>query len=1197
MTIKAKLIGAFAVSAISLVVVCVIYQQSLGRLLEARRWVEHTQTVLERLESILSLCKDLETGARGFNLTRQDVFLEPFTRARGKLGPMTAQLRTLTGDNSNQQRRVDRLEDLETANIAFGEKIIQLTRTQDIKAATDVTATQQGKKLMDELRALVGEMEDEEKSLLQKRTADADQLLTITSIATISGASLSILLTLLAAFATISSFGKSVRSLQNGLDKIGAGNLDHRITSDSSDEFSRLGASFNDMASKLMFSIEESASRAWLNKALARLGQSLQGERDSHSAAQKVLSEFADAIGSRHGMFYSLDSGTGASDFSLLASYAHHERKTLSNSFALGQGLIGQCALEKQKIVVDDLPDNFVRISSGVGEASPAATVVIPVMFENKVKAVIEQASLKPLNSMQFEYLDQAANNLGVILNSVEAAQQTEKLLRQEQTLTEELQAQQEELTETNRRLESLANSLQASEEELRQQQEELQQTNEELEERSRAQVTQNAELETKNTELERLRQSMQEKAQQLSVTSKYKSQFLSNMSHELRTPLNSLLILSKVLFENADGNLMPKQVEFARTIHSAGSDLLVLIDDVLDISKIEAGAMPIDVAVESIRDLCTALLANFQATAAEKGLIFSVEIEPDVPRFLKTDGRRLQQILKNLVSNAIKFTERGSVTLNVAIASSGWRNDSRILSRSQQVIGFTVIDTGIGIAIDQQDIVFEAFQQGDGTTNRRFGGSGLGLAISRELAALLGGELKLRSEPGSGSSFSLYLPTEYVGPEERDPAGRAHALWHETDREEVLNLAANSIDQNNGMDDRAVITSGDRVLLLVQEDSELSQTVIARAHAKAFKVICATQGKAGFALVQRFKPDAIIINANLPDRDGWTLLDRLKRDSSTRHIPVHVIADGSHAARARRLGALSTSDGLSSQTVASIIDHMEAFAAGHTRSLLIVEDNVDEREQIAKLVEGADVEIANASTGQQALELLAARKFDCMILDLGLPDITGFELLDNVARRPELSEMRIIINTSRALTPDEELALKRNSQSIVIKGAKSDERLLDETMLFLHRIETTLPDEKRKILERLHLKDSLLSARRVLIVDDDMRHIFAITSLLEQYGMQPLYAVNGKQALDILSKDPPVDMVLMDVMMPDMDGHETMRAIRGLQRYQHVPIIALTAKAMKGDREQCIDSGASDYLSKPVDSDQLLSLMRVWLY
>ncbi len=1196
MSIKLKLTSAFGLTIVMLALICCFYQMSMVQLIDARRWVEHTQLVLERLENLVSLCKDLESGQRGFDLTLQEDFLDAYSRALHKLPAATSQLRTLTIDNPAQQRRLERLEDLEGAKIAFTQRAIEIARSEGIKASAEYTSTRQGKKLMDEIRNLVTEMEDEERNLLQKRTTEAERISGIAFNGIMLGAGVAILLTAISGFAILRAFSRALQNLQSGLDKIGQGKLDHRITTDSKDEFSKLGVAFNEMANKLKVSMEESANQSWLNGGLANLGQRLQGERDMHAAGQKVLSEMSSALGTQHGMFYVMDSHNGSSELILLASYAHHERKSLANKFAIGQGLVGQCALEKQRIVVANIPDDYIRITSGVGEGAPANVSVMPVVFENQVKAVIEQASFRPFTPVQLLYLDQAANNLGVMFNGIEAAQRTEELLRQEQSLSEELQSQQEELTETNRKLEEYMRSLQTSEEELKQQQEELQQTNEELEERTRLQSKQNAELESQNFELEELRQSMQVKAQQLSITSKYKSEFLSNMSHELRTPLNSLLVLSKVLFENASGNLTAKQIEFARTIHSSGTDLLALIDDVLDISKIEAGAMAIDIAEEPLQDVCIALISSLDQLAKDKELELSVEFQPPLPHFVKTDGRRLQQILKNLLSNALKFTQKGTVTLQVKRVTDGWNRDNQVLTAANGVIAFAVTDTGIGIPAEKQAIIFEAFQQGDGTTNRRFGGSGLGLAISREIICLLGGDIQLKSEPGKGSTFTIYLPFEYAGPITQMAA--TVVATSSPGSSEQVRVSFPSSSDNGFTDDRSEIKAGDRVLLVVQQDPELSKQIISLARSRGFKVLWSTQSKAAFGLVQRFKPDAITLDVGLPDKDGWIFLDRLKRDSTTRHVPVHVISDEERGQQARRLGAFGYSTTPSSpEGLIDMVNQLSAFVSRKERNLLIVEDNKDERQSLEALLEGADVRVTAVSSGHECLKALTERKYDCMILDLGLPDMTGFELLDKIQQVPALADLSVIIHTSRSLTAQEESRLRRNSETIVVKGARSTDRLLDETTLFLHRVESNLPEQKRKILEQLHLKDPLLSGRTVLIVDDDMRHVFAVTSLLEQHDVKVRYAENGQDALKILKTAPGIELVLMDVMMPEMDGFQTMRAIRSLTEFTKLPIIALTAKAMKGDREQCIVAGASDYLSKPVDSDQLLSLMRVWLY
>jgi CheY-like chemotaxis protein/CHASE3 domain sensor protein len=1195
---RSKLIWSYALCLALLIFSYLLYQDNVRRLLEARHWIEHTETVLEKLEYTLSLFKDIETGQRGFLLTGDPHFLEPYDQAKGRLFSVQNQLRNLTIDNPHEQKRLDSAEDLEAANLAYSEQAIERRKTKGMQAAIDLTATAQGKQLMDKLREVIRDAENEERDLLEKRLLEADRLLAVVSNISSAGMAVAAIFIAGMAFALITALGKSVRNLQSSLELIGKGHLDERILITSTDEFGQLGTAFNDMTDKLKISTEASTNQSWLNSNLGGLTQALQGERNTQTAAQKILTEMAGALGSRHGMLYLLNSVDGHKQLTLLASYAHHNRKSLANIFELGQGLVGQCALEKERIVVGNVPDDYVRISSGVGDSSPVSLAVVPIIFENEVKAVIEQASFQPFTEVQLLYLDQSADNLGVILNSIETAQQTEKLLAQEQMMTEELQSQQEELTEKNVKLESLFGSLQASEEELKQQQEELQQSNEELEERARLQARQNYELEAKNHELEELRSSMQDKAQELSRTSRYKSEFLANMSHELRTPLNSLLILSKILSENSDGNLTDQQVNFAETIHSAGSDLLVLIDDVLDISKIEAGAMSVDTADELVQNLCLGVVANCKALAKDKNLQLGCEFDPHLPRFIKTDGRRLQQILRNLLSNAIKFTEQGSVILKVSAIDHGWSRTNDVLNNAESVLSFAVVDTGIGIAADKQKIIFEAFRQADGTTARRFGGTGLGLAISREIARLLGGEIQLESDLNKGSTFSLYLPCQYAGINASGPI-KQHTDLHVAGKLPPSDLGHgdDSHDYQAG-DDRDAIQSGDRVLLILEQDSEFARQLADLSRARDFKVLLASQGKTALALVHRFKPDAITMDVGLPDRDGWTFLDRLKRDSATRHIPVHIISAEQRNQQARRLGVIGfLNKPASKEELTDIISRLNSFVSQEQRRLLIVEDNGDERKNLEALIEGQDVCITAVGNGEQALQLLKEQNFDCLVLDLGLPDMTGFELIQTIHEDLGLRELPIIVHTARSLSQQEETALRRSTEAIIVKGSQSNERLLDETTLFLHRVETSLPEQKRKLLERLRLKDPVLSGRKILIVDDDVRHIFAVTSMLEQYDVNVLYAETGKAALAVLGKDPGIDLVLMDVMMPEMDGLEATRLIRRLHSYQNLPIIALTAKAMKGDREECITAGASDYISKPVDSDQLLSLMRVWLY
>ncbi|MFN8656654.1 MAG: response regulator [Candidatus Obscuribacterales bacterium] len=1183
MSIRTKLLFGFAFCAMAIVVMFCLSWQNTQRVLDSRKWVEHTEQVLERLEVVLSLLKDTESGSRGYALTGQEEMLDSYETALSKLPNSIENLRTLTADNPRQQTRLARLEELTSLKTNFCKKVIDAYRDEGQAASAKLSASLVGKRAMDDARRVVAEMDNEERELLSQRITAAYG--TSATVFWLSGAAaLTLLLSVgWVAFALISSVSKSLETLIENMEAVGRGQFAQLRFLPDKDELGQIGRAQLEMADKLRASTEASASQSWLISNLAALTQSLQSETEVQQAAQVVLNQFASATASRHGMFYlygehagSVDNSRG--DLNLIASYAHGEAPDAPTRIAVGQGLVGQCAKDKARILVLEVPENYARITSGIGEAAPTNVVLLPVLYQGQLRAVIEQSSLHTFTPMQLEFFDQSAANLGVLINNIASMQRTQRLLAQEQQLTEELQVQHEELTESNKQLEKLTMSLQLSEEELKQQQEELQQINEELEERSHIQARQNIELETKNLELEQLRLAVEERAEQVARSSKYKTEFLANMSHELRTPLNSLLILSRVLYENTDGNLTDKQVEFAHTIYSAGSDLLALIDDVLDISKVEAGAMSVDIAEEPLKNLCDDALSNFREMAKQKSIQLVLEMKDGLPRLLKTDGRRVLQILRNLLSNALKFTEKGSVKLIVSPADLGLKS----------AIAFTVADTGIGIPKNKQDIIFQAFQQAEGALNRKYKGTGLGLAISREFAELLGGEIKLVSKEGEGSSFTLYLPSAV---EETEPAAAP-----ETDA--VHDEHAESKSNGEFSDDRSQIRSGDKVVLTFGSDTALLKQIFSLAHDRDFKVLHTGQGKKALALVHKYSPDAITLDVTDLDREGWSFLDCLKRDIATRHIPVHIICPPERMQQARRLGVIGYSTKPASlQTLTEMVNRFFQFANRTDRHLLIVEDDEEERKRIEDLIGGSDVLITCAANGEEAISAIKTTRFDCMILDLGLPDMSGFKLLEKLRTEDNARELSVIVHTARSLTSREETELRRTVEAIIVKGENSAERLLDETTLFLHRIEKNLPEQKRQMLKRLHLKDPVLSGKNALIVDDDVRHIFAVTSMLEQYGMNVSYAESGNEAVRLLETRTDVQVILMDVMMPGMDGFETMKAIRLMPHCKNVPIIALTAKAMKGDREQCIEAGASDYLSKPVDSAQLASLMRVWLY
>jgi CheY-like chemotaxis protein/HAMP domain-containing protein len=1003
-----------------------------------------------------------------------------------------------------------------------------------------------------------------------------------------------------------------LRAISEVSQAVTQGDLTRSIAVEAEGEVAELKDTINQMIENLAETTRINAEQDWLNSNLARFTGMLQGLRDLQTVSRLIMSELTPLVGAQHGAFFMHETPDHEPLLRLIATYGYKERKNVPNRFRLGEGLVGQAALEEKSILLTEAPTDYIRITSGLGEAAPVNVIVLPVLFEDQVMAVIELASFSRFTQVQRAFLEQLSESIGVVLNTIIANTRTEELLEQSQQLThelqsqsEELQAQQEELQQTNRELEQQAASLKASEELLQTQQEELQQTNEELEEKAQLLEEQNRRIEIKNREIELARAALEEKAEQLALSSRYKSEFLANMSHELRTPLNSLLILAKLLAENPDQNLTPKQVEFASTIYSAGSDLLGLINDILDLSKVEAGRMDVNIGEVRIADVCDFVERSFQPIAEDKGLEFEIELEgTDPASSLETDEQRLQQILKNLLSNAFKFTDAGGVTLRIERAE-GRQFASEALTRAEAVIAFSVTDTGIGIPPDKQRLIFEAFQQSDGTTSRRYGGTGLGLSISREIARLLGGEIRVESAPGRGSTFTLFLPSKFQGLERIEPSGTvSETIIFDREDEDYTGARSRELDPsvllpNEALDDRESVRDGDRVVLIVENDAELAQTELEIARERGFKGIVARRGDSGLALAHEFKPDAIILETQLPGMDGWTVLDHLKHHPETRHIPVHVVSAGDGRENALKAGAVAfVQKPISKERLEDAFAELATFADRRVRNLLVVEDDEAQRQAIVDLVGGGeDVEVTAVASSEDALAALAETRFDCMVVDLKLPRMTGFALLEQLKEDPRHASMPVIVYTGKALTRREETKLKKLADTIVVKDASSPERLLDETSLFLHRVERTLPDEKRRMLEQLHSADEVFKDKKILIIDDDVRNVFALTSALESSGMEVLYAENGREGLEQLERNPDVDLVLMDIMMPELDCYDAMRAIREREAFAQLPMIALTAKAMKGDREKSIAAGASDYIAKPIDTDQLLSLMRVWLY
>ncbi len=1002
-----------------------------------------------------------------------------------------------------------------------------------------------------------------------------------------------------------------VRAIAEVATAVTQGDLTRSITVEAQGEVAALKDTINEMIRNLRDTTQKNTEQDWLKTNLAKFSRMLQGQKDLNTVGRLILSELAPVVRAQHAVFYVLDSMKEAQRLTLLASYAAEGQNRTRKNIELGEGLVGQCALEKDKIVLTNVPDDHVRISSGLGDSLPQSILILPVIFEGQVRGILELASLEGFNSSHQAFLDQLTESIGIVINTIEANMRTEDLLKQSQSLAQELQSRQQE----------------------------LQQTNQELQEKARLLVHQNEEVERKNQEVEQARQALEEKAEQLALTSKYKSEFLANMSHELRTPLNSLLILSDQLCKNTEGNLNPKQTGFAKTIHSSGNELLMLINDILDLSKIESGTVVVDPSNVEFDELQQYVERTFRHVAEAKNVDFITRLDPRLPASMLTDSKRLQQIIKNLLSNAFKFTQSGQVKLTIEAVQSGWNPEHEDLNRAGNVVAFSVSDTGIGISADKQQIIFEAFQQADGSTSRKYGGTGLGLAISRELSRLLGGEIRLVSTPARGSTFTLYLPQTYSPRTFRKPtpsvssyhnggsAVASVALEREGLNGRALESQAAGLQQiaagvnltpeahitpalasapeivrsiDEVGDDRASIRQNDRVLLIVENDLAFAGFLLDAAREKGFKGIVTSLGASALALAMEYKPSAVTLDIYLPDLDGWRVLDRIKNDLTSRHIPICVISTDDSRERALASGAFAflSKPVHSKDILDAFLARLNDYITRQFKSVLVVEPKEDSRERVVQYLKADDIQITSVPDGASALQMLRERLIDCIIVN---PETSGLAALMQSSESESLVSNLPIITYSELTEHDRNGggsgALHVLSGGSGIRPIHSKERLLDQVSLFLHRKLEKLPEAQYNVLDALYHSTEILAGKNVLIVDDDMRNIFALSSVLEEHAMNVASADNGRDAIRLLAEKTPVDIVLMDIMMPEMDGIDTMLAIRKLQHRKDLPIVAVTAKAMKGDREKCMEAGAWDYLSKPVDTDILLAVLRSWLH
>jgi len=978
-----------------------------------------------------------------------------------------------------------------------------------------------------------------------------------------------------------------VRAISEVASAVTKGDLTQMIRVEAKGEVEELKDTINQMIANLKQTTLRNQEQDWLKSNLAKFTQMLQGQKDLNTVTRRILSELAQVVNAQKGMFYILEQEENMQNprLKLFAAYAFGDELEMSREVALGQGLVGQCAVEKERILLTNVPKNYVKIGSGLGEASPINLIVLPVLFETEIKAVIELASFDAFSETHLDFLSQLTESIGIVLNTIEANSRTEDLLEQSQSLADELRR-----------------------------------TNEELQDKAHLLVKQKDEVEGKNKEVEEARKSLEEKAEQLQLTSKYKSEFLANMSHELRTPLNSLLILAQQLYENHEGNLNEKQIRYAKTIHSCGDDLIQLINDILDLSKIESGYISTDFINLRFNDIVSFVETTFKHVSESKNLRFGIEIDEKLPTSLETDAQRLNQILKNLLSNAFKFTEKGEVKLRIYEASHNWKQGSNPgLDNARRVVAFEIRDTGIGISKDKQNIIFEAFQQAEGSTSRKYGGTGLGLSISRGLADLLGGSIELDSEVGAGSSFTLFLPIDSspstVKKEKQQPAkpnlkASEYKLYeasgdqalqsvptvkvHETKDLDALNEIINDIG-----DDRTNILDTDKVVLVIEDDIRFGKIMIEKAHEMDLKVVVATAFADVFELTNKYCPIAVTLDVKLPDASGWRILDLFKNDINFRHIPVHLISGEENRLLAMQRGARSFNlKPLKTEALTILFKDIIEQDRRKIKKVLVVEDNELDSSQIAKMLDNGElVHIDIATTGQAALDMIKVNNYDCITVDYMLPDIGGMEFIMevNTINRQQLTPS--IIYSARDFSPKEKAQLKQYANRVLLKDVNSLELLLEETIMQLHVDHKDLLPEKRRLIENLRSKQDILSHKNVLVVDDDVRNLFALTTAFERYNVNTITAESGREAMTILSENNDIDIVLMDIMMPEMDGYETMQKIRREHKNSTLPIIAVTAKAMKGDREKCIEAGASDYITKPLKIDQLLSLMRIWLY
>jgi signal transduction histidine kinase/DNA-binding response OmpR family regulator/CHASE3 domain sensor protein len=1184
-TLKNNLRLGLGLSLIILFISSLASYVSIGNLIKSTDLVKHSDEVILNTENVISTLKDAETGQRGYLLTGNKIFLQPYYGSTDTAMAALNRIEAQTKDNAVQQKNVAELRNI------LARRLNIITSTIEIKSLggqIDPTVLLEGKTYMDQARAVVTRMIKEEKRLLESRTVELNKLTAYTPILILIAAVLAILITLFFYRKVSVDFDERVKLQKEIEDKkyemekriaaikeiasqISNGNYGVKLDNQTQDDIGELSESLNAMSSSLKKSFDTLEENEWLQTGVANLNVKMVGEKDVFHLAEDIIEFLANYTKSQIGALYLFkDDGY----LHLKGQYAL-QGQNLTQTIELGQGLIGQAVKTGKPILLDDVPQSELTITHATGNIKPAQLIVLPIIRNEISIGGLELGTIGKYSDLQLHFLNLVLSDVGTALLGAQNRQKLQQLLEETQAQSEELQVQHNELEGLNAELEAQAQKLQASEEELRVQQEELLQSNQELEERSSL-------LEEKNELIEERNIEIQQKAEALELSTRYKSEFLANMSHELRTPLNSILLLSRLMAENEA--MDREHQEYAEVIQSSGQGLLSLIDEILDLSKIEAGKMELDRTNIKVDEIIFNMRSLFNPLAKDKNLNFVIEKSAEVPEFFHTDKMRLEQIIKNLLSNAIKFTTVGAVTLNIT------KNEKL------GALVFKVTDTGVGIAPEKQGMVFEAFQQADGSTRRKFGGTGLGLSISRELAKLLGGYIDLKSTEGEGSIFTLTLPIDrnkgFDGtvPHVEKPVVALEAPI------KVSHLTVENIPQEIE-DDRDNIQPDDKVILIVEDDTPFAKTLLDFTRKRNYKGLVAVRGDAGIEMAKTFKPLAILLDIQLPVKDGWQVMEELKSDPSTRPIPVHIMSSLQVKKESLLKGAVDfINKPFAFEHMQEIFSKLEHALSRHPKKVLIVEENEQHAKALSYFLSNFNIQTEIVNQVNEGVSALHKPEVNCVILDMGIPDKHAYETLEVVKKTPGLENLPIIIFTGKNLSKGEENRIKQYADSIVVKTAHSYQRILDEAGLFLHLVEEK-SKEKSKTPKKFSELQDVLVGKTVLVADDDVRNIFSLTKMLEQHQMKVVAAIDGKEALKLLNETPEIDVVLMDMMMPELDGYETTTAIRQDIKYRNLPILAVTAKAMMGDREKCIAAGASDYISKPVDMDQLISLLRVWLY